>query len=123
MGLTNWSAPLCMSHQSVLQPLLGSGRTSPSSFQESLSDLSSWTIIFTDISTQGWGAHMGNLQIRGTLSRLARKLHINFWSSRRYLWLFVTELQGRQVMIATNNTTVVTYIKKQWGHGLTPYFV
>ena len=33
--------------------------------------------IFTDTSTQGWGAHMGDSQISGTWTRTDRKLHIN----------------------------------------------
>ena len=32
--------------------------------------------IFTDASTQGWGAHMGDSQISGTWTRTDRKLHI-----------------------------------------------
>ena len=33
--------------------------------------------IFTDDSTQGWGAHMGDSQISGTWTRTERKLNIN----------------------------------------------
>ena len=33
--------------------------------------------IFTDASTQGWGAHMGNSQILGSWAPLDRQLHIN----------------------------------------------
>ena len=33
--------------------------------------------IFTDDSTQGWGAHMGDSQISGTWTHTDRKLHIN----------------------------------------------
>ena len=33
--------------------------------------------IFTDASTQGWGAHMGDSQISGTWTRTDLKLHIN----------------------------------------------
>ena len=33
--------------------------------------------IFTDASTQGWGAHMGDSQISGTWTHTDRKLHIN----------------------------------------------
>ena len=32
--------------------------------------------IFTDASTQGWGAHVGDSQISGTWTRTDRKLHI-----------------------------------------------
>ena len=33
--------------------------------------------IFTDASTQGWGAYMGDSQISGTWTHADRKLHIN----------------------------------------------
>ena len=33
--------------------------------------------IFTDASTQGWGAHMGDSQISGTWTHTDRKLHIS----------------------------------------------
>ena len=71
--------------------------------------------IFTDASTQGWGAHMGDSQISGTWTRENRKLHINCTNcklhinclefkavvSARQHWAPL--LQGHQVMIATDN--------------------
>ena len=74
--------------------------------------------IFTDASTQGWGAHMGDSQISGTWTRTDRKLHINCLELKAVVsalkhWAPV--LQGHQVMIATDNSTVVSYINKQGG--------
>ena len=68
--------------------------------------------IFTDTSTQGWGAHMGDSQISGTWTRTDRKLHINCLELNAVVsalkhWAQV--LQGHQVMIATDNSTVVSY--------------
>ena len=75
-------------------------------------------MIFTDASTQGWGAHMGDSQISGTWTRTDRKLHINcpeFKAVVSALQHWAPVLQGYQVMIATDNSTVVSYINKQGG--------
>ena len=74
--------------------------------------------IFTDASMQGWGAHMGDSQISGTWTHTDRKLHINCLELKAVIhalqhWAQV--LQGHQVMIATDNSTVVSYINKQGG--------
>ena len=67
--------------------------------------------IFTDASSQGWGAHMGDSKVSGFWTRIDRKLHINC----RALQHWAPLLQGHQVMIATDNSTVVSYINKQGG--------
>ena len=74
--------------------------------------------IFRDASTQGWGAHMGDSQISGTWTRTDRQLHINCVELKAVIsalqhWAPV--LQGHQVMVATDNSTVVSYINKQGG--------
>ena len=74
--------------------------------------------IFTDASTQGWGAHMGDSQISGTWTHTERKLHINCLELKAVfhaLQHWAQMLQGHQVMIATDNLTVVSYINKQGG--------
>ena len=74
--------------------------------------------IFTDASTQGWGAHMGDSQISGTWTYTDRKLHINCLALKAVfhaLQHWAQMLQGHQVMIATDNSTVVSYINKQGG--------
>ena len=60
--------------------------------------------VFTDASTQGWGAYMGDSQISGTWTHTDRKLHINCLELKAVIsalqhWAPV--LQGHQVMIAT----------------------
>ena len=74
--------------------------------------------IFTDASTQGWGAHMGDSQISGTWTRTDRKLHINCLELKAVgsaLKHWVPMLQGHQVMIATDNSTVVfVYQQTRW---------
>ena len=74
--------------------------------------------IFTDASSQGWGAHMGDSKILGTWTLTDRKLHINFLEFKAVtlaLQHWAPLLQGRQVMVATDNATVVSYINKQGG--------
>ena len=74
--------------------------------------------IFMDASTQGWGAHMGDSRISGTWTRTDHKLHNNCLELKAVVsalkhWAPV--LQGHQVMISTNNLSVVSYINKQGG--------
>ena len=64
----------------------------------------------------GWGAHMGDSQISGTWTRTDRRLHINCLELKAVvsaLQHWAPLLQVHQVMIATDNSTVVSYINKQ----------
>ena len=74
--------------------------------------------IFMDASTQGWGAHMGDSQISGAWTHTNRKLHSNCSELKAVIhaqqhWAQV--LQCHQVMIASDNSTVVSYINKPGG--------
>ena len=65
---------------------------------------------------QGWGAHRWDSQISGTWTHSDRKPHINCLELKAVIhalqhWAQV--LQGHQVMIATDSSTVVLYINKQ----------
>ena len=74
--------------------------------------------IFTDAFSQGWGAHMGDSKVSGFWTRIDRKLHINCLELKAVICAlqhWVPLLQGHQVMIATDNSTVVSYINKQGG--------
>ena len=80
LGLTNRFTPPRRSDPLVLcQPARAMAGTYLFSHLESLSVLSMQAdfIIFTDASTQGWDAHMGDSQISGIWTRSDRKLHIN----------------------------------------------
>ena len=74
--------------------------------------------IFTDASTQGWGAHVGDSQISGTWTRTDRKLHIicpELKAVDSALKHMVPVLQGHQVIIAMDNSTVVfVYQQTRW---------
>ena len=117
LGLTNWFTPPCRSNQSALTSLLQQWQDL--SFLTSGIPIRPFQVditIFTDASTQGWGAHMGDSQISGTWTRL--DLQLNYLELKAViaaLHHWVSVLQGHQVLIAMDNTTVVSYINKQEG--------
>ena len=66
---------------------------------------------------QGWGAHMRDAQICGKWDRLtAETKHIN-WLEMKAVSLalkhFKQDVQGKVVIIRTDNTTVVSYLNKR----------
>ena len=74
--------------------------------------------IFTDASIEGWGAHFDRHTARGTWSLPGRKLHINYLELKA-VFLALKEFQdlcsNKIVLVATDNTTVVSYINKEGG--------
>ena len=74
--------------------------------------------IFTDASKEGWGAHLGENTAGGTWLFPESKLHINYLELKA-VFLTLKEFQdlclNKIVVIATDNTTVVTYINKEGG--------
>ena len=119
LGLTDRFTPPCRSDPLVLANLLRRWLdphflTSGIPIRPFQADFT----IFTDASNQGWGAHMGDSKISGTWTLTDRKLHINcleFKAVTFALQHWAPLLQGRQVMVATDNSTVVSYINKQGG--------
>ena len=119
LGLTNQFAPPRRSDPLVLANLLRHWQdlrflTSGIPIRTFQADFT----IFTDASMQGWGVHMGDSQILGTWTRTDRKLHINCQELKAVvsgLQHWAPVLQGNQVMIATDNSTVVSYINMQGG--------
>ena len=121
LGLTDRFTPPCPSDPLVLanllrpwlDPLFLTSGIPIRTFQADLT-------IFTDASNQGWDAHMGDSKISGTWTLADRKLHINclefkavVFALQHWAALFHAPLlQGRQVLIATDNSTMVSYINK-----------
>ena len=74
--------------------------------------------IFTDASKEGWGAHLNERTARGAWSLPESKLHINYLELKE-VFLALKEFQdicaGGIVLVATDNTTVVSYINKEGG--------
>ena len=69
--------------------------------------------IFTDASKEGWGAHLNERTARGLRSLPESNLHINYLELKAVL-LALKEFRdlcsGQIVLVATDNTTVVSYI-------------
>ena len=74
--------------------------------------------IFTDASKEGWGVHLNEHMARGTWSLPESKLHINHLEHKT-MYLALKEFQDlcidKIVLVATDNTTVVSYINKEGG--------
>ena len=74
--------------------------------------------IFTDASKEGWGAHLNERTARGLWSVPESKLHINYLELKA-VFLALKEFQDlcvdKIVLVATDNTTVVSYINKEGG--------
>ena len=120
LGLTNRFTPPHRSDQSALANLLQQWQDL--SFLISGIPIRPFQVdftIFTDASMQGWGAHMGDSQISGTWTRWNHQLHFSCLELKvviAALHHWVSVLQGHQVLIATDNTTLVSYINKQGGN-------
>ena len=76
--------------------------------------------LFTDASQSGWGAHLEPLGLtaQGTWDINESCLHINNLELKAvYLALiqFASVVTGKTVQLATDNTTVVSYIRRQGG--------
>ena len=75
-------------------------------------------VLFTDSSQVGWGAHMGDLTASGQWSPDLAQLHINMleleaaWMALRE---FVSAVEGKHVLLNTDNTTVASYVNRQGG--------
>jgi mRNA-degrading endonuclease HigB of HigAB toxin-antitoxin module len=74
--------------------------------------------LTTDSSMTGWGAHLGNQVVQGTWSKTMSLEHINFLELEAvYLALkhFLPELKSKQILIRSDNMTVIHYLNKQGG--------
>ena len=74
--------------------------------------------IFTDASKEGWGAHLNERTARGSWSPPESRVHINYLELKA-VFLPSKEFQDfctdKIVLVATDNTTVVSYINKEGG--------
>ena len=79
--------------------------------------------IFTDASKEGWGAQLDEHTARGSWSFPESKLHINYVELKAaFLALkeFLDISSDKIVLVATNNTTVVSYINQGRRHEVGP---
>jgi hypothetical protein len=74
--------------------------------------------LFTDASNMGWGAYMGDTMLSGVWSLQERQFHINcleLLAVIRAVELSVKELVGKEILLGSDNSTVVAYINRQGG--------
>ena len=75
-------------------------------------------LIFTEALNAGWGAHLGQNAIGGLWSLLEKHLHISLLEMKVVLLalqFFKANCKNNQVLITSDNTSVVAYINKQGG--------
>ena len=76
------------------------------------------TLVFTDASQKGWGAHLNEVVLSGLWSNKEAQLHINVLELKAVLLAlkgFQELLQGQTVLICSDNSTVVSYLNKEGG--------
>ena len=74
--------------------------------------------LFTDASESGWGAHLDDHQTSGSWSTREATLHINHLEMLAVLYAlraFRVQLTGLTVQLMSDNSSVVSYIRKQGG--------
>ncbi|VDI27461.1 Hypothetical predicted protein [Mytilus galloprovincialis] len=74
--------------------------------------------LFTDASNLGWGAYLEGLSVSGVWTPDLLKEHINILEMKAVLLAlshFQSLLQNKSLVLATDNTTVVAYLRNQGG--------
>jgi len=73
--------------------------------------------MFTDASERGWGAHVGSATYQGLWGLEESRLHINVLELRAVRLALTAHLPpaGSHILVATDNTTVKSYINRQGG--------
>ena len=69
------------------------------------------TLVFTDASHKGWGAHLNEIVLSGLWSNKEAQLHINVLELKTVLLAlkgFQEHLQDQRVLICSDNSTVVS---------------
>lgn len=75
-------------------------------------------VVMTDDTLHGWGALYQGSSVRGEWSTALKECHINYLELQVVLLArkhFAQRLQGKHVLVRTDNTTVTTYINRQRG--------
>ena len=78
------------------------------------------TQLFTDASNIGWGAHWNAFTVSDVWTTTEITLHINVLkleAIHRAMLYWLRKLMCLTVLVASENSTVVSYIKKQGGTG------
>ena len=82
-------------------------------------------LIFTDASNAGWGPHLDHVSTGGLWSHVEKQLHTNMLELKAVILAlkhFSKQCGRKQVLVASDNTTVVAHINKRGGP-IRPSFV
>ena len=74
--------------------------------------------LYCDASLEGWGAHLGDRTAAGVWAPQERSLHINvleMLAVHRAITRWRSVLLCEQILLSTDNTTVVAYVNRQGG--------
>lgn len=72
----------------------------------------------TNTSLGGWGAHLGKISVQGEWSAQKKPLHIHILELRAVkleILAFKQSIKWRHILVQTDNTTTMFYVKKQGG--------
>lgn len=75
-------------------------------------------MLFSDASDEGWGATLGDLQVSGNWSSSQRDWHINAKELKAIhlaLEHFVLLVENKKIVVHSDNSTALAYVKKQGG--------
>ena len=78
------------------------------------------TQLFMDASNIGWGPHWNALMVSNVWTTTEKTLHINVLeleAIHRAMLLWLQKLIVLTVLVAPDNSTIVSYINKQGTHG------
>lgn len=134
------AVPLAPLHYRALQRLkncISHDYDSPAPLDgEALADLQFWThipqayngrqiqspaammTIYSDVSTQGWGAACNNTRTGGPWTAQERRNHINYLELKAVflgLQTFAAELRDQHIRLMMDNTTAVAYLNHKGG--------
>lgn len=71
--------------------------------------------LVTDAFMTGWGAHLGQMQVSGVWARDLALQHTHYLEMMAVflaIQYFQNSMRDQKVLVKTDNTTVMTYIKK-----------
>ncbi|CAG2235415.1 unnamed protein product [Mytilus edulis] len=114
----NWEFPVPIIHQELCPHLVWWTSQANVLRGQLLSSPVPNQTLFTDASNLGWGAYLEGLSVSGVWTPDLLKEHINILEMKAVLLAlshFQSLLQNKSLVLATDNTTVVAYLRNQGG--------
>ncbi|CAG2248579.1 unnamed protein product [Mytilus edulis] len=114
----NWEFPVPIIHQELCPHLVWWTSQANVLRGQLLSSPVPNQTLFTDACNYGWGAYLEGLSVSGVWTLDLLKEHINILEMKAVLLAlshFQSLLQNKSLVLATDNTTVVAYLRNQGG--------